>query len=247
MGMLRISLFIVLASALCAQQKYSPSDVQAGDELFRGNCMNCHGADGEAVAGVDLMHGKFRHAVSDSELVGIITKGIAGTAMPPASLSDAQAQTIVVYLRSRAATGAADAAAASRGRALFETRAACLSCHRVQGKGGLTGPDLSDIGARRKPADLERSIVDPNAETLAENRTVRAVTKDGVTINGRLLSHDTFAVQLIDSKEHLVSLDKSNLRELTFLPNSPMPSYRDKLSAVELTDLVSYLVSLKGI
>jgi hypothetical protein len=52
---------------------------------------------------------------------------------------------------------------------------------------------------------------------------------------------------LIDSKEHLVSLDKSNLRELTFLPNSPMPSYRDKLSAVELTDLVSYLVSLKGI
>jgi hypothetical protein len=36
------------------------------------------------------------------------------------------------------------------------------------------------------------------------------------------------------------------LREYAFVNNSPMPSYKDKLSAQELSDLISYLSSLKG-
>jgi hypothetical protein len=44
----------------------------------------------------------------------------------------------------------------------------------------------------------------------------------------------------------LRSFQKSTLREYAFVDSSPMPSYRDKLSAEELADLVSYLVSLKG-
>ena len=63
---------------------------------------------------------------------------------------------------------------------------------------------------------------------------------------GRLLNHDLFTVQLLDSQEQLRSFQKSNLREYAFVDSSPMPSYRDKLSAEELADLVSYLVSLKG-
>jgi hypothetical protein len=39
---------------------------------------------------------------------------------------------------------------------------------------------------------------------------------------------------------------KSDLKEYGFLKSSPMPSYKDKLTAQELADLVSYLVSLKG-
>jgi hypothetical protein len=54
-------------------------------------------------------------------------------------------------------------------------------------------------------------------------------------------------VQLIDSKERLHSLQKSSLNEYAFLDRSPMPTYRDKLNPRELADLVSYLVSLKGI
>ena len=245
MGMLRFSLVLVLAGALCAQQ--SPENVKAGAGLFSTNCMNCHGADGEAISGVDLMHGRFRHASTDGELVTIITKGIAGTAMPPSSLSETDAQNIVAYLRSRAASAGADAEAASRGRAIFDGKGGCLNCHRVRGLGGLAGPDFSNIGSLRKPAELQKSIADPNAQILDENRTVRAVTKDGTTVTGRLLSYDTFGVQLIDSKGRLVSLNKSNLRELAFASKSPMPSYRDKLSPAELSDLVAYLVSLKGI
>jgi len=245
MGMLRLCLLVVLTGALCAQQR--PENVQAGADLFRTNCMNCHGADGEAISGVDLMHGRFRHAATDSELVAIITKGIAGTAMPPSSISDPDARNIVFYLRSRAASARADAEAAVRGQVIFDGKGGCLNCHRVRGRGGLIGPDLGNIGSLRKPDELEDSLAHPNAHILDENRTVHAVTKDGTAVTGKLLSYDTFGVQVIDSKGRLLSLDRSNLRELTFLAKSPMPSYRGKLSPAELSDLVAYLVSLKGI
>ena len=90
-------------------------------------------------------------------------------------------------------------------------------------------------------------IVDPDAEVLADNRYVHIVTRDGVNITGRILNEDTFSLQLIDSKEQLVSLQKADLTKFEFQKNSAMPSYRDKLSGAELSDLVGYLLSLKGL
>jgi mono/diheme cytochrome c family protein len=79
------------------------------------------------------------------------------------------------------------------------------------------------------------------------NRPVRAVTKDGKVINGRRLNEDTYSVQLIDDQEHLLSLTKADLREYAIVTTSPMPSFKDTLSAGELADVVSYLLSLKGL
>ena len=73
----------------------------------------------------------------------------------------------------------------------------------------------------------------------------RAVLKDGSTITGRLLNLDPFSVQLFDSKEKLVTLQRSDLREFAPVKGS-MPSYRDKLSTQEMSDLLAYLFSLKG-
>jgi putative heme-binding domain-containing protein len=238
-----------MAGALWAQQGYSPADIQSGKQLYGVNCSNCHGPNGDFVSGVDLGHGSFRRASTDNELVAIMVQGIQGTPMPPANLSDQQAHQIVAYLRSLASgddTGTANKANLAHGKSLFESKG-CLNCHRVQDHGSRVGPDLTSIGARRKRADIERSIIDPNAEVLPENRYVRVVTRDGATITGRILNEDTYSVQLIDSKEKLVSLQKADLRQLEYLKNSPMPSFRDKLSGDELSDLTGYLVSLKGL
>ena len=70
--------------------------------------------------------------------------------------------------------------------------------------------------------------------------------KDGKTLTGRFLNQDTFSIQLIDSTDQLRSVDKSTIRESSVLTSSAMPSYRDKLSAPELADVVSYLSTLKG-
>ena len=81
---------------------------------------------------------------------------------------------------------------------------------------------------------------------LPNFRFVRAVMKNGTTITGRLLNQDTFTVQLLDSTERLRSFSRTDLKELTILNESPMPSYKDKLTSQELADVVSYLASLKA-
>jgi len=240
---------ILVAGALFAQHSYTPADVEDGGRLFRGSCVGCHGADGDLVPGIDLGHGKFRRASTDDDIVKIIRTGIPGTPMPPGNYTEFQASTIVAYLRSMAATGRGSGIAgdAARGKELFQGKGNCTSCHRVGATGSRVGPDLSDIGALRKPAILERSILDPDAEVLAQNRFYRVVTKDGATVTGRVLNRDTFSVQLLDSKEQIRSFMISNLREHGFVEKSPMPSFKDKLTAQEVADVVSWLGTLKGI
>jgi len=105
---------------------------------------------------------------------------------------------------------------------------------------------LADVGAVRTPAEIERSIVDPSAELHPDFRVVRAVTKSGETITGRLLNQDSFSIQLLDSNERLRGLQKSDLRESAILSTSPMPSAKGTLSAAEVADLVAYLSTLRG-
>ena len=244
-----IPFIFVAAGALVAQTNYSPVEIDEGGRLYRANCVACHGMEGESVPGVDLGHGKFRHGSSDIDLVGIIRQGIPGTAMAPQALGLGQAITVVAYLRSMAASpsrGLASTGDAVHGKAVFESKG-CLKCHRVNGNGARLGPELSDIGSLRRATELERSILDPDAEVLPQNRFIRIVTRDGAIINGRLLNQDSFSIQLFDSKDRLVSLMRSNVKEYAFAAKSPMPPYQGKLSQQELSDLVSYLVSLKGI
>jgi putative heme-binding domain-containing protein len=245
----RFFTFVLAAGTLFAQHSYTPADIQEGGRLFRANCVLCHGPEGDQVPGIDLGHNKFRQSYSEDALVRIIQNGIAGTAMPPNNLQDFQAEIVVAYLRSLATTGrtVSGKGDAARGRMVFEGKGGCLQCHRVGTNGSRVGPDLSDIGALRRTVEIERSLLEPNEELLPQNRYYRVVTKQGETITGRILNLDTFTVQMLDSKERLLSLQRSNLREAGFLNDSPMLSYRDKLTSQELADVVAYLGTLKGI
>jgi putative heme-binding domain-containing protein len=249
MWAVRFSLLVLAAGALLGQRNYTPADILEGQRLFRANCVLCHGPEGDQVPGIDLGHGKFRQTYSQADLIKIIENGIPGTAMPPHNLQDFQVEVIVAYLRSVATTGRAASGSgnAGRGKALFEGKGGCLQCHRVGTSGSRVGPDLSDIGALRRTVEIERSLLEPDEEVLPQNRYYRVVTKQGETISGRLLNLDTFTVQMLDSKERLLSFSRSDLREAGFVEKSPMPSYRDKLSSPELADIVTYLATLKGL
>jgi len=249
MWAVRTGALVLVAGALLAQRRYTPGDVQDGQRLFLANCDACHGPEGDAVPGVDLGHGKFRRASSDDDLIKIILKGIEGTAMPPNNFTNFQASTIVAYLRDMAATTGRGLPPgdAAQGKMVFEGKGACLTCHRVKGNGARLGPELTDIGSLRRAIELQQSILDPDAEVLPQNRFFRVVNKAGATATGRLLNQDAFSIQLFDDKERLLSFSKSDLKEYAFLDKSPMPSYQGRLSPKELSDLVSYLVSLKGV
>ncbi len=227
-------------------QHETAADLLDGERAYRSSCANCHGPDGDLIAGIHLGRGQYRRPMTDDDLVRIIRSGIPNTPMPPTNMTVDQASTIVAYLRALATakptgTLAGDSA---RGNEIFAGTGACTGCHRVNGSGSRVGPDLSRIGEQRRAAEIEQSILDPGATVIGANRFYRVVTPDGATVTGRLLSHDTFTVQMIDTQERLRSFLKADLREHGFT-DSPMPSYRGRLSPQEIADVVSYLLTLK--
>jgi putative heme-binding domain-containing protein len=245
-GLFVAALWLAVCPTRVAAQHETAADLLDGERAFKASCANCHGPDGDQIQGIDLGRGRFRRPMSDADLIRTIRTGIPNTPMPATQMTEEQAGKIVAYLRSRAANVSANAIVGdpARGKALFDSKGACASCHRVNGIGSRVGPDLTAIGATRSSVELQRALVEPNADVQPNNRFYRVTLKDGTRIEGRLLGHDTFTVQLLDTKEQLRSLSKADLRDAAFI-DSPMPSYKT-LTPQELFDVVSYLSSLRN-
>jgi putative heme-binding domain-containing protein len=229
-------------------EDYPRVDIEHGARLYAEQCDRCHGADGNGVSGVDLRSGKFRNATTDNQLRTVITNGFPTAGMPAFKLDSADLTGLVAYLRNMNSIdrGSLRAGNAAHGQVVAETKGACLSCHRINGKGARKAPNLSDIGANRSAGSLERSLTDPSSQMWPINRPIRIVTKDGRVINGRRVNEDTYTVQIADEEGRLLSLSKAELREFTVSTKSTMPSYAKELTSEELADVVSYLLSLKG-
>lgn len=236
-----------LAGTAFAQHE-TAADLLDGERAYQASCANCHGANGDLVAGIDFGRGQFRRPMTDEDLVRIIRTGIPNTPMPPTNMTAEQAGKIVAYLRSLPAAragGSVVAGDAARGKMVFEGKGKCLSCHNLAGTGARLGPDLSNVGAARRTPDLERALLDPQADIQPNHRFYRVVLPDNTTVSGRLLGHDTFTVRLLDTGEQLRLFNKNDVKSHGFIP-SPMPSYKGTLTAQELADVVSYLSTLKA-
>ena len=228
--------------------QYEQADIEYGAQLYSGHCVVCHGERGDAMPGANLGSGRFRHAETDRDLTNVIRNGVAGTAMAASAYTETELGALVAFLRNMgtANLSAVKLGDAARGRELFVGKGNCGSCHRVGAEGPRAAPDLTSIGAIRTAATLERSLLDPNVALLPANRPVRAVLRDGTVVAGRRLNEDTFTVQLIDSNERLVSLDRAAIRSYEVGSEAAMPSYAGIFSEDERADLVAYLLSLKG-
>lgn len=241
--------FAVEARAQSVQDhSYTTQDIQNGSRLYSGQCAQCHGANGDTVSGINLRRGQFRRPMSDEDLRRTISIGVPGTGMPPFNFQPAELDGLVAFIRAGFDVGgtAVKVGEAARGQPLFEGKGACGSCHRVNGKGPRVAPDLSDIGAIRSPAQLHRSLTEPVKQMMPINRPVQIVTRDGRTIRGRRLNEDTYTVQVIDEQERLVSLDKTDIKQFEVGKTSPMPPATKTLNNEELSDLIAYLLSLRG-
>jgi cytochrome c oxidase cbb3-type subunit III len=253
--MVKVIGFVLIAVAAAAAQEhsYTQADIENGARLYQSSCAGCHGPNGDMVPGIELQRGQFRRATTDTEIMRIIQSGIPGTTMPPSSFTDPQAGSIVAYLRTASPSGGGRGGAVTiasgnpaNGRAIFDGKGRCATCHRVNGVGPRLAPDLSEIGTIRPAAELQQKLLDPNTTIRPGNRYIELTLKSGARTSGRLLNQDTFTIQLLDANERLVSVSRSDVREMVFLKDSAMPSYRDALSRDELADVVAYLVTLKG-
>jgi putative heme-binding domain-containing protein len=252
-----LRILLVLAAATVAMpagawaQHETAADLLDGERAYGASCTTCHGPDGNVIPNIDFSRGLFRREMTDEDLVRIIRTGIPGTAMPATSMTVEQAQKIVAFLRSMPAARRGNAGSGpvtgdvARGRTVFTGKGGCTACHRIETTGSRVGPDLTRIGQTRRAAEIEKAILEPGADVQPANRSYRVVARDGTIVTGRLLNHDTYTVQLLDSKEQLRTFVKADAREHGFI-DSPMPSYRGRLTPQEIADVVSYLASLKA-
>ena len=248
-----LSMVAALAVPASAQQllnqdhpgQYSQEDIAAGNRVYAAQCNLCHGRDGDQVSGVDLRRGVFRRASTDEDLARIITSGTAA-GMPPFRLQPSELTGIVAFIRAHFDTSAAVRVGdAARGRAVFEGKGTCGTCHRVNGRGPRAAPDLSDIGVARAPAALERSIREPSSALMPIHRPVTIVLKDRTIVRGRRLNEDTFTVQVIDENERLLSIAKRDIEVFEVSAKASMPSFADRLTPDEIADTVAYLLTLR--
>jgi putative heme-binding domain-containing protein len=225
-----------------------------GQRLFEAQCARCHGLKGTGGTGPGLDRARLRRAADDRALFALIKEGVPGTEMPGTwQMDDREIRQVADYVRS---LGRAEVTPFSgdpaKGKALY-AKGDCSRCHAVKGQGGVLGPDLTDIGARRGAAHLRRILLDPGSSKLVDSDgylaflNVRVATRDGRVVQGLRVNEDSFTIQLRDADDRLHSFEKGELAEVRREPEaSVMPSYAKTLSASEIDDLVAYLSGLRG-
>jgi putative heme-binding domain-containing protein len=187
---------------------------------------------------------------TNEERFSRIVRGGLGTEMPSfraEQTTDAQVGEILAYLQSltRGAASEPVRGNSANGATIFERR--CASCHKVNGKGGSLGPDLSRIGAIRSASALASKIRDPNRNFARGFRPVTVVLADSRRVRGVVKNQDAFSIQIMDVSERLLGFSTDQLREVVFEERSLMPVFAPAaLSESALNDLVSYLATLRG-
>jgi cytochrome c oxidase cbb3-type subunit III len=224
-------------------------EIAAGQQIFDAQCAWCHGAAGTGGTGPDLRRSTLRHATSDATLVQIVRNGIPGTEMPSfaIALTDNMAWQTAAYVRSlgrmRMAAVPGDP---PRGARLYESTG-CASCHVVNGRGGVLGPELTSIGALRGAPYLRDAIVTPATAHPPGYLVVRAVQTSGPEIRGIRVNEDVFWIHIRDTGGTVHALQKAELSRVDReLEGTLMPSYASRLSGPEVDDLVAYLTTLRG-
>jgi putative heme-binding domain-containing protein len=132
------------------------------------------------------------------------------------------------------------------GAAIYNGKGGCTGCHAIRGDGGIAGPDLSAIGDSRSAVYLREAIVDPGAAVPEGYLLVTVTPKQGQPVTGVRVNEDSFSIQIRNDTGRTFSFWKKDVAKIDRQRGkSPMPSYKEQLSDVELTDLVAYLASLK--
>src|SRR5437899_2228610 len=160
---------------------------EAGKKSFETRCAPCHGGDGRGgERGPNILISETVRKRPAAALGELITGGVPAGGMPGVSLPRAELDALVAFVRALAAPARENPPAGNveAGEAFFFGKGACGSCHCARGRGGIRGPDLSDIGSRRTVAEIERSLREPDAEIAPGFATASVRLRDGRRLRG---------------------------------------------------------------
>ena len=246
------SLFACLAPAQARGKGYSKSAaptsavrekdaILAGKLLFESICSACHGVRGQGGRGSKLADSEYIRQMSAQGIFDVIRNGVPGTEMSAFPLSKIQLGDLVAFVRSLNAVAWEQVVHgdSTAGESLFFGKANCASCHMIAGRGGLLGPDLSNIGRGLSVEKLSAAILQPRNDLEPRYRRVLVTTTDGRKIEGLVKNESTYSIQLMDLNANFHSFLKSELLTIVSYKESLMPV--PHLAEQDLANLLAFL------
>jgi cytochrome c oxidase cbb3-type subunit III len=224
---------------------HSEEAVSQGHEIYNHNCTVCHGLNGAAGdRGPALGAGRDYVRRKDPAIFEAIQNGIPGSTMPQSGLQPTDIWKVVAYIRSLRAT-ASDAFVpgdVAHGEEIFRGKGRCGECHMIRGRGGIRGPDLSNLAGEQTFQYIRDSLIKARPQIPRGYQPVEVITANGRKISGIAKNDNNFSLQLLDSHDRLQLFTSEELHEVIYKKQSLMPNDYDKtLTATELQDLVAFL------
>jgi putative heme-binding domain-containing protein len=219
----------------------------AGQARFRQLCTSCHGVNGEGGQGEghgpNLVDNSEVRRSKDSRLFQVIHNGISGTAMPAFALPEPQIWELVTFVRGLSAPviNMNLPGDQKKGEALFWEKGACGTCHMLGGRGGYLGPDLSNIGVSARLDELRAAVLNPSLGSSEGFHPARLQTPGAPPLKAIIKHATNWSAEVLDENGHLHLLSGAEMKQMTALRESWMPSYANKFTPEELQDLLAFL------
>lgn len=125
--------------------------------------------------------------------------------------------------------------------------AKCIICHRFDGNGGATGPDLTNVAGRFSHRDLLDALVNPDKVISDQYRAQIIQTVDGILVTGRIVGETNEELVVATDPEDgtkTVTIKKEDIEAQKPSSKSLMPAgLIDELNDDELDELIKYLMS----
>ncbi len=123
----------------------------------------------------------------------------------------------------------------------------CIVCHRFDGNGGATGPDLTNVAGRFSFRDLGESLIEPSKVVSDQYRGSIVETTGGEVITGRIVNDADDKLVIVTDPEDITKvreIPKGQIAEVEPSKVSLMPEkLLDVLNQQEVLDLLAYLMS----
>lgn len=133
-------------------------------------------------------------------------------------------------------------AAAGRRTFYHPQGAGCFKCHRIDGRGGRVGPDLSRAVGTMNRIQLIQSILEPSREIAPQYVTWAFALHDGRVVTGMIVHENEGKTIVGTSEGKTVELKTTDIAERVPQRISVMPDkLTDRLTLQELRDLIAFL------
>ncbi|MEM7392216.1 MAG: c-type cytochrome, partial [Verrucomicrobiota bacterium] len=123
----------------------------------------------------------------------------------------------------------------------------CVACHRFQGSGGYSGPDLGSVARRYSMRDILTAICEPSHSISEQYQASEVTLENGTKLFGRVIYQNDDEIAVAENPYDFAEVTKVERTKVKKIEPSQVsmmpPGTVFPMNGDELKDLLAYLVS----